>query len=143
VESGVKPKTTAEIFQEAFPRYLAMGMSYAEYWEKESWLVKSYREAQKSKNNDINYIAWLHGVYVLDALHNGVPVVLNGIAKSHIDLPKYPEKPIELQSEKEQKRTVEKQQEEQTKLAAAKFMQFALQFNKGFKKRHETTEDKK
>ena len=93
MESGVKPKTTGEIFIEAFPRYLAMGMSYAEYWEKESWLVKSYREAQKSKNNDINYIAWLHGVYVLDALHNGVPVVLNGIAKSHIDLPKYPEKP--------------------------------------------------
>ena len=120
-----------------------MGMSYAEYWEKESWLVKSYREAQKSKNNDINYIAWLHGVYVLDALHNGVPVVLNGIAKSHIDLPKYPEKPIELKTESDQKKAVEKEQEEQTKLAAAKFMQFALSFNKGFKKRHETTEDKK
>ena len=132
-EKDKKPlsKTASEYFHEAFPMYLAIGMTYEEFWEKESWLVKSYRKAQKIKHDEVNYSAWLHGVYVLNALQSGVPVILNGIAKEKIDLPSFPEKPIDF-SENQRK----KQEQKQMELQRAKMLQIAEQFNATFRRKH-------
>ena len=81
MEGDLKPKTATEIFQEAFPIYLAMGMSYREFWEMESWLVRSYRKAHEIRQEENNYNAWLNGLYTLQALNVGVPVVVKGFAK--------------------------------------------------------------
>lgn len=118
------------MFQKAFPIYLAAGMTYEEFWEKEGWLVKSYREAQRIKHNDVNYAAWLNGVYILQALQSGVPVVLNGIAKNHIDLPNFPDKPIDF-SEKGKEQKEKKQME----LQKAKMQEMVEQFNATFRRK--------
>ena len=120
-------KTTSEIFHEAFPIYLAMGMTYEQFWEKESWLVKSYREAYRIKQDEINHSAWLNGLYMLRALQSGIPVYLNGIVKSKIDLPEYPNKPLEFGETNK-----EKQEEKQMELQIAKMREMAEQFNKTF-----------
>ena len=137
MERGLtKPKTAKEIFLEAFPQYLAIGMTYEQFWEKESWLVKSYREANKLKLDEINYSAWLHGIYVLNALQSGVPVILNGIAKERISLPGFPEKPIDF-SEKAKEDQEKKQMEKQR----AYMQMIAEQFNATFKKKHKTEQE--
>ena len=73
-----------ERFDEAFPYYLVMGMSYELYWDGRPELASLYRKAdqimQQRKNND----AWLQGAYIQHA----VASVLNG-RKSP-----YPKKPF-------------------------------------------------
>ena len=122
--------------------YLAMGMTYELFWEKESWLVKSYREAHRIQQDESNYHAWLCGAYVLNALQTGIPVVLNGIAKSHIDLPKYPDKPFYSD---DMKKTPEELERERMEKQVAKMREIAEHFNSVFKRKHEqqTTQDSK
>ena len=130
-------KTIKALFREAFPQYLALGMSYKEFWEGESWLVKAYREARKIKNDEINSSAWLNGVYVLNALQSGVPVILNGIVKEHVSLPSFPEKPIDLTGGDH-----EKQEQKQMELQKARMKEIAERFNAAFKKKKDAENQK-
>ena len=122
----------SDVFREAFPIYLAMGMTYELFWEMESWLVRSYREAYRIKRDEINYSAWLNGLYVLQATNSGIPVVLNGIAKSRMELPSFPEKPIDFEGKHKKA-----QEEKQMKLQIAKMREMAEQFNMTFSKKQE------
>ena len=133
-----EPVKASKVFREVFPMYLAIGMTRKEFWEKESWLVKSYRKAHKIKNDEVNYSAWLHGVYVLQALQSGVPVVLNGIAKERIDLPSFPEKPIDFE-----KKTKEEREAKQMELQKAKMQEMADRFNAVFRKKQEAKKNQK
>ncbi len=69
-------KTNAQIFDESFPFYLAIGMSFAEYWTGDPSLVRYYRKAYQIKQEEINNNAWLQGLYIYDAvstaLHNSL-----------------------------------------------------------------------
>lgn len=136
--SLTRPKTYKEIFIEAFPMYLAAGMTYEEFWEKESWLVKCYRRASQIKLDEVNYSAWLHGVYVLNALQSGIPVVLNGIAKERISLPQFPEKPIDFSE-----RAKAEKEKKQMELQRAHMQAMVEQFNRTFRKKQEAKENPK
>ena len=71
-----KPSTKSytEIFNEAFPYYLSIGMSYELYWHGEPNLVKAYREANELRVDRMNYEAWLQGLYVYQAVGALYPV---------------------------------------------------------------------
>ena len=71
-----KPSTKSytEIFNEAFPYYLSIGMSYELYWYGEPSLVKAYREADEMRVDRMNYEAWLQGLYVYQAVGALYPV---------------------------------------------------------------------
>ncbi len=62
------PQSYSKIFEECFPFYLSIGMSSAEYWDGDNELPQYYRKAYKMKQEQINHDAWLHGMYVYDAL---------------------------------------------------------------------------
>ena len=98
-----------ERFDEAFPYYLVMGMSYELYWDGRPELASLYRKAdqimQQRKNND----AWLQGAYIQHA----VASVLNG-KKSP-----YPKKPFATDN-----MTVKQEK------AKAQMMAFMERFNK-------------
>ena len=115
------------MFREAFPMYLAIGMTYEEFWEKESWLVKSYRDAEKIRKDEKNYFAWLSGIYTLQALQTGVPVMLTGIAKQTVHLPEFPNRPIDFTRANE-----EEQERKKMELNRAKMQAIAEQFNATF-----------
>jgi hypothetical protein len=117
--------------------YIAIGMTYEQFWEKESWLVKSYREAQKIKNKESNYFAWLNGVYVLQALQSGVPVMLTGIVKEKIKLPEFPKTPIDFDASSK-----EEQEKKQMELQKARMKEMAERFNAAFMKRQEAKAEK-
>lgn len=71
-----KPSTKSytEVFNEAFPYYLSIGMSYELYWHGEPNLVKAYREADELRVDRMNYEAWLQGLYVYQAVGALYPV---------------------------------------------------------------------
>jgi hypothetical protein len=75
-------KTYTELFYEQLSFYLAIGMSYTEYFEGDCLLPKYYREAYKIRQERDDYNAWLQGVYVykaLDcALYNNPPLMKRG-----------------------------------------------------------------
>ena len=70
MDEGIKPRkrNDTDIFYECLPFYLSIGMSSKEYWEGDALLPKAYRKAYKTRQEQTNHEAWLHGLYVYDAV---------------------------------------------------------------------------
>ena len=116
-EEATTQKTYTEIFEESFPFYLAIGMSYAEYWEGDCSLARYYRKAYQIKQDEINHNAWLQGLYVYDAVST---VVYNAFKNKNDPKKHYAEKPYDFKPDRE-KTEAEKAREveiEQEKAAA-------------------------
>jgi hypothetical protein len=112
-EEATTQKTYTEIFEESFPFYLAIGMSYAEYWNGDCSLARYYRKAYQIKQDEINHNAWLQGLYVYDAVST---VVYNALKnkndpKKHYAEKHYDFKPDREKTEAEKAREVEIEQE--------------------------------
>ena len=90
------------MFEEAFPYYLAMGMSYEQFWEQDSELVKYYRKANEIRQEMINHEAWLHGMYIYEAIADISPI-LHAFAKRGTKPRKYSEKPYEFRRPEKKK----------------------------------------
>lgn len=103
------------IFDEAFPLYLAMGMTYELYWDGRPELAVSYRKAdqirQKQRNND----AWLQGVYFRMA-----------VASTLDKKAKYPKEPFRIGESEPNPDTGMTIQQEKAKAA---MLLFAERFN--------------
>jgi hypothetical protein len=116
-EEATTPKSNTEIFEENFPFYLAIGMSFAEYWEGDCSLARYYRKAYQIKQEEFNNNAWLQGLYIYDAVST---VVYNALKGKNDPSKRYTEKPYDLRPDKE-KSEAEKAREveiEQEKAAA-------------------------
>lgn len=102
------PFTYAERFHQAFPQYLAIGMTSAEYWDGDCTLVVEYRKAEEIRNNKKNQELWLQGMYIYEALCDVAPV-MRAFAKKGTKPHKYPAEPYAL-TDKERKKSNEKQE---------------------------------
>lgn len=111
-------KTHTQVFEECFPFYLAIGMTYENYWAGDPSLARYYRKAYKIKQEEINNTAWLQGLYIYDAvstaLHNG----LRGMGKNKTPPQNYAKKPYEFnkkeKTEAEKAKEVEMEQQKAT-----------------------------
>lgn len=83
--------TRTEMFEEAFPYYLSLGMTYEQFFYGDPWLAHFYREASKKRIEQENFYAWLHGSYVYEGLLVSLARVIGG--KKDVN---YTEKPYEL-----------------------------------------------
>lgn len=72
-----------------------MGMTYEQFWEQDSWLVRYYRKAYEIKQEEFNRNAWLQGMYVYEAIADIAPI-LHAFAKKGTKARKYSEKPYEF-----------------------------------------------
>lgn len=86
------------MFWKALPSYLAMGMTSEEYWYDTPRLAKAYREAQILKTELMNQEAWLHGMYVYNAVATALNNSFGGKGSRK---QKYIEKPIDLHAPKQ------------------------------------------
>ena len=103
-------KTYTEVFEEACPSYMAMGMSVQEYWDGDCTLARYYREAFDIRQTQKNRELWLQGLYVFEAMS----VTLgNAFRKKGAKPRKYTEKPYPV-TRIEQK-ALKKEEEEQAK----------------------------
>lgn len=68
IESLPQKRTMADLFWEAYPAYLAMGMSYEEYWNGDAQSCVAHRKAYKEKLELQDAMLWRQGLYVYHAM---------------------------------------------------------------------------
>lgn len=94
------PDDFRTIIDKAFPSYLAMGMTYDEFYKKDHTLAISYRRAFELKRAKENEDMWLLGAYVYQAIARVSPL-FNPFAK-HPKPEDYLDKPFSLYKTDEQ-----------------------------------------
>ena len=142
-EDGPKPQSQTpygDVFDELLPHYLAMGMSYDDYWDGEYGMKTACRKAYQiriendQRRADLNM--WYMGQYVISALRSTQLIVAAGLMKNTPTLPDYPDKPFLEKAEEQKKEEARKQHEEdQSRLAMALFQAMASKFNQNVEKR--------
>lgn len=75
-------KSYTDTFNEVFPYYLSIGMSYELFWFGEPYLVKAYREAEEMRVDRMNYEKWLQGLYIYHGI-GALQPILNPFSKKH------------------------------------------------------------
>ncbi len=102
-----KLRKYSEIFDECFPFYLSIGMSYDEFWRMDVELTTAYRRAYRMKQESTNHEAWLNGMYVYDAVMSAL-THLDKKTSSHRN---YAEKPYAFSKEEIEREAEEKKVE--------------------------------
>lgn len=92
--------TLADMFTGLCPYYIAMGMTYDEFWNCNTKVHKAYRDAWEQKKQFGNWERWMQGAYIYDALLRVAPVMRAAFSKTRVEPGKYPEEPYPL-SQKE------------------------------------------
>ncbi len=134
------PKSYGDIFDEYLPEYMAIGMTYAEYWDGEFGTKRAARKAYAIRIKNEQILAdrqnWYLGQYVISALKS-TPLLVAGLnVKPSTQLPDYAEKPFLEKAEEMKKEEVRKKHEEdQMKLAMAMMQAAFNKFNKRFEQR--------
>ena len=121
-----QPKSNLEILEECCSFYLAIGMSYAEYWEGDPSLARYYRKAYQIKQEEINNNAWLQGLYIYDAVSTAMH---NALRDKKTRIREYAKQPYDFKNR--EKTEAEKAKEvaiEQQKAAA--WMENFVRINK-------------
>lgn len=98
------------------PRYMAMGMSYEEFWNGDPRMAEYYRKAEELKTEKRNLELWLQGMYIYEAIIDIAPV-LHAFAKKGAKAKPYPSRPYPI-TEREHKR--EEESAERAKAEKAK-----------------------
>jgi hypothetical protein len=116
-------KTFTEIFEEAFPSYLAMGMSWTQFWIDEPELAVAYRKSEMIRKRRKNEELWLEGVYVAEALRATVGNMFNKGQKNQ-----YPAEPFPITADEQQERREREERNRMERMKAA-FIARSLQMN--------------
>ena len=109
-------KTYTETFNEAFPFYLSIGMSYELYWYGEPNLVKAYREADEMRIDRMNYEKWLQGLYIYHSI-GALQPILNPFSKKH-KAEEYIKEPIAITERARNQKAIEEANKTATFLKA-------------------------
>ena len=118
--------TYTEKFYEAFPYYLSIGMTYDQYWNDDSTLVKYYRKADEIRKERRNEELWLQGMYIYEALCDVSPV-LHAFAKKGVKPVPYSAKPYAITEQ--QHRRDEEEKERKIADKGKKFMESIMASN--------------
>lgn len=119
-------RSHTEIFEEHFPYYLAIGMTYEQFWEQNSSLVIFYRKANQLKLQQQNTMLWLQGQYFYDAL-GAISPILHAFAKQGTKPGKYTQKPYPI-TDSDRKLEAERQAKARRDAFKASLMAFADQW---------------
>lgn len=125
------------MFHEVFPQYLAMGMTYELFWDEDCMLVRDYRKAFKIRQEQMNYAAWLQGMYFYEALCDVSPV-LHAFAKNGTRVRPYSDKPYEFKPAKPD----EDDRKREMKRGIHAMESIAARFNQSFARKQEVLKTK-
>ena len=116
-------KTFSELFEEIFPAYLAMGMTWTQFWIDEPKLAIAYRKADAIRKRRTNEELWLEGLYFAEALSATVGNMFSKGQKHQ-----YPTEPYPL-TEDEQKERREREEKARMERMKAAFIAKSLKVN--------------
>lgn len=105
------------MFNEAFPQYLAIGMTYDEYWHGDPSLARAYRKAYAMRRDERNWELWMQGMYVYTALLCVAPV-MRAFTKGHVEPGKYPDEPFPITEQQARDQEVARQKANFDKMIA-------------------------
>ena len=125
------PFTYTKKFEELCPLYMSFGMTYDQYWNEDSTMVKMYRKAHELRQESENQKLWLQGLYIYEALCCVTPAMR--VMKPQKPIP-YRSEPISLTGEKSKPKE-EMRKEKSDSKAKAYMEMFAMSFNKQFEKK--------
>ena len=128
-------KSLMEVFEDALPYYLKMGMTYDQYWNGDVSAHRAYRKAEKLKQKDLNQVAWLQVMYFYEALMDAAPAI-KAFCKQRAK--PYRNAPYDF-DEEERKEREERERRKRYKHIKERVAMFAEAFNK---KKTETPERK-
>ena len=134
-DNAARPLFYTELLESVCPEYMAMGMSYDEFWNGSNDAPRMYRTAYRRQRERANEDAWLHGLYVQQA-----------IAACFSDKKKpvrYPDKPIgndDGDAGKRRPDEPEKPKQSPTEKARTLFEVAAIRFNAKFDERQKQLE---
>lgn len=138
-ESGFisyKDLDVCEFFEKECPNYMAMGMSYDEFWHGPADLPKFYRKAYDIRKHERNYEQYRLGKYVYDAVGALAPL-LRAFSKTTKPEP-YLKEPYPLTAKELRERLDREEEEKQRKAMADRIAQFN-QWNEIFNKKGDET----
>lgn len=101
------PDSCRNIFDKTFPMYLAMGMTYDEFYNKDHTLTISYRRAFEFQREQVNQDLWLQGAYVYEAISRIAPLLIP--FNKHPKAEPYLDKPYPLFNKNKTDKNVESQ----------------------------------
>lgn len=116
-------KTFTECFEDALPAYLAMGMTWEQFWFEAPEIAVSYRKADTIRKRRKNEELWLEGVYVAEALNATVGNMFSKGARHE-----YPAEPFALTVDEQQERKEREERKRMERMKAA-FIARSLQVN--------------
>ena len=116
----VTPISLAEMFTQLCPSYMAMGMSYDDFWNRNTKVHKAYREAFEQKKAYRNWEMWWQGSYIYEALLKVAPVMRAAFGKGTVEPGKYSDEPYPM-SKKEADAQQERRRQEAMKRMLAVF----------------------
>lgn len=108
------PTTLTELFYKLCPSYMAMGMTWEEYWNQNTKVHKAVREAWEQQKQYDNWKMWMQGAYIYEALLKVSPVMRASFGKGKVEAGKYSTEPYPL-TEKEAKEREEARRESRIK----------------------------
>ena len=120
-------------FYEAEGFYLALGMTYEQYWDGDATMTRAYKKAHEFKRQERNEELWLQGLYIYEAIARLAPI-LRMSTKKNVKAEPYLEEPYKLKVEKTER---EEEQEERDNYAKmlSKVRVFATDTNSKFAKK--------
>ena len=103
----------SEVFWDAFPYFLAWGMTFEQYWYGPPRLAEAYRKAHDLKAEEKNEELWMQGVYVLEAI-GSIVSKFNG-KKHGFEYPTEPHRitPLSTEEKTAKQRSAEEQEQKQ------------------------------
>ena len=126
VSKGVEHIFLTKIFEDNCPFFIAIGMSYQQYWEDDPTIAKYYLKAYKIEEERIEWILWKLGVYGYEALCDVSPV-LHAFAKKGTKPLPFADKPLFIQ--KSVIETAEEKKEKEEKVIKNERLKAEINFN--------------
>ncbi len=106
--------TYTEKFNEVFPYYLSIGMTYEQFWNDDPYLVRFYRKAEELRMEKQNQALWLQGMYFYEAICDVSPI-LHAFAKKGTTPAPYAKEPYPLNNKQIKRAEKDKDREVFTK----------------------------
>ena len=85
-----------EAFDKCCPYYIAIGMTYEQYWDGSPCMVITFRRAHELRVRQRNEEMWMQGLYNMKAFRAVVEPIVLGFSKSCKTADPYPQYPIPL-----------------------------------------------
>lgn len=124
-EDTESPLFISKMFEECFPYYMSIGMTYDEYWNGDPSLVRAYRKAEDIRQHMKNQDMWLQGRYIYDAIIRLIPSFNPLKPKDPIE---YMDEPYPI-SEKDVRERELREQKRKQEAIRNKMMAFAAAYN--------------